>query len=166
LNPSVPFYRYVRTWRRNEERYLRRDVAIATVFGRQLTSDELRQRQELNARRLLPVRMPERANGYELSTAPRHGYRSATVTFTLSGRQTTFDLSPGDSVLTGALQVRSDTPYGCMGGACGTCRAKLLSGTVEMDQNFWLGPAELDAGYVLTCQAHPTSPTVAIDYDT
>ena len=52
-----------------------------------------------------------------------------------------------------------------MGGACGTCRAKLLEGTVEMDHNFALSPADLDAGYVLTCQSHPTSPTVNVDYD-
>jgi ring-1,2-phenylacetyl-CoA epoxidase subunit PaaE len=52
-----------------------------------------------------------------------------------------------------------------MGGACGTCRAKLLEGTVQMDQNFALGPAELQAGYVLTCQSHPTSPAVSVDYD-
>jgi len=77
----------------------------------------------------------------------------------------TVDLAPGDSILEGALQVRSDAPYSCMGGACGTCRAKLLDGTAEMDQNFALGPAELDAGYILTCQSHPTSPTVSVDYD-
>jgi ferredoxin len=52
-----------------------------------------------------------------------------------------------------------------MGGACGTCRAKLLEGTVEMDQNFALGQADLDAGWVLTCQSHPTSPVISIDYD-
>jgi ferredoxin len=52
-----------------------------------------------------------------------------------------------------------------MGGACGTCRAKLLGGTVEMDQNFALGAAELEAGYVLTCQSHPTGPDVSVDYD-
>jgi fatty acid desaturase len=62
LNPSVPFYRYVRTWRRNEDTYLKREVAIATILGRQLTPDEFRQWQELNARRLLPVRLPERAS--------------------------------------------------------------------------------------------------------
>jgi ring-1,2-phenylacetyl-CoA epoxidase subunit PaaE len=77
----------------------------------------------------------------------------------------TFDLVPGDSILEGALQLRSDAPYACMGGACGTCRAKLVEGTVEMDHNFALGKAELDAGYILTCQSHPTSPFVAIDYD-
>jgi ferredoxin len=52
-----------------------------------------------------------------------------------------------------------------MGGACGTCKAKLLDGTVEMDQNFALAKAELEAGYILTCQSHPTSPDVTVDYD-
>jgi ferredoxin-NADP reductase/fatty acid desaturase len=103
--------------------------------------------------------------GYEKVKAPRSGQGPATVTFTLSGRQATFDLAPGDSILEGALQLRSDAPYACMGGACGTCRAKLLDGTVEMDQNFALGQAEQAAGYVLTCQSHPTSPTVSVDYD-
>jgi ring-1,2-phenylacetyl-CoA epoxidase subunit PaaE len=91
--------------------------------------------------------------------------QAATVTFTISGTQSTIELAPGESLLDGALQRRPDTPYACMGGACGTCRAKLIAGTVEMDQNFALGPAELDAGYVLTCQSHPTSPSVTIDYD-
>ncbi len=97
--------------------------------------------------------------------ATERGYDGATVTFTLSGQQETFDLVAGDSILEGALQRRSDVPYACMGGACGTCRAKLLEGDVEMDQNFALGKAELDAGYILTCQSHPTTPFVAVDYD-
>jgi fatty acid desaturase/ferredoxin-NADP reductase len=103
--------------------------------------------------------------GYEKVKAPRPSHEPATVTFTLSGREATFDLAPGDSILEGALQLRTDAPYACMGGACGTCRAKLLDGTVEMDQNFALGKDELAAGYVLTCQSHPTSPTVSVDYD-
>jgi ring-1,2-phenylacetyl-CoA epoxidase subunit PaaE len=103
--------------------------------------------------------------GYSPGSTTNGDYDAATVTFTLSGRQATVDLAPGESILEGALQTRSDAPYSCMGGACGTCRAKLVSGTVVMDQNFALGPAELDAGYVLTCQAHPTSPTVSVDYD-
>lgn len=103
--------------------------------------------------------------GYPAASAPNRDYADATVTFTLSGQQATVDLAAGDSILEAALQLRGDAPYSCMGGACGTCRAKLTRGTVEMDQNFALGPAELDAGYVLTCQAHPTSPTVSVDYD-
>ncbi len=103
--------------------------------------------------------------GYTKPESAASNYARATVTFRLSGQEQTFDLAAGDSILEGALRVRGDTPYACVGGACGTCRAKLLTGTVEMDQNFALGPAELDAGYVLTCQSHPTSPTVTVDYD-
>jgi ring-1,2-phenylacetyl-CoA epoxidase subunit PaaE len=103
--------------------------------------------------------------GYDTSPASERAYGAAAVTFTLSGQQWSYDLTPGDSILEGALQVRDDAPYACMGGACGTCRARLLEGTVEMDHNFALGKAELDAGYILTCQSHPTSPFVAVDYD-
>lgn len=104
-------------------------------------------------------------HGYETRPATERSYEAATVTFTLGGEQDTFDLVPGDSILEGALQRRSDAPYACMGGACGTCRAKLVDGNVEMDHNFALGRAELDAGYILTCQSHPTTPFVAVDYD-
>lgn len=103
--------------------------------------------------------------GYPQQAAAHRDHASATVTFTLSGQQATVELTPGDSVLEAALQVRGDAPYSCMGGACGTCRARLLHGTVVMDQNFALGSADLKAGYVLTCQAHPTSPTVSVDFD-
>ena len=67
LHPSIPFHRYGATWRRNQEAYLDREVAIATVFGRQLTSDEFREWKELNRAllRLVPVRSPKR-------TSPSH----------------------------------------------------------------------------------------------
>ena len=91
--------------------------------------------------------------------------QQATVTMRLAGEERTFDLAPEDSLLEGALGLREDAPYSCMGGACGTCRAKLIEGTVEMDHNFALGQDDLDAGYILTCQSHATSPKVAIDYD-
>ncbi|NUR08836.1 MAG: phenylacetate-CoA oxygenase/reductase subunit PaaK [Nocardioidaceae bacterium] len=90
----------------------------------------------------------------------------AKVTITLDGRTSTFTLpTDGPAVLDGALQVRSDAPFACKGGVCGTCRAKLLEGTVEMDTNWALEPDEVDKGYVLTCQSHPTSETVRLDYD-
>jgi ferredoxin-NADP reductase/fatty acid desaturase len=103
--------------------------------------------------------------GYDTTAAPARDYAPSTVTFRLSGKDQTFDLVSGESLLEGALQVRSDAPYACMGGACGTCRAKLLDGNVEMDHNFALGQAEIDQGYILTCQSHPTTPAVSIDYD-
>ena len=63
------------------------------------------------------------------------------------------------------LRVRQDAPYACKGGVCGTCRARLLDGTVEMARNYALEPDEVARGYVLTCQSHPTSERVVLDYD-
>ncbi|ASN21368.1 1,2-phenylacetyl-CoA epoxidase subunit PaaE [Arthrobacter sp. YN] len=89
------------------------------------------------------------------------------ITFTLDGL--TGDVaSPTharESILNAALRVRPDVPFACAGGVCGTCRAKLITGTVTMDENYALEQDELDKGYVLTCQSHPTSEEVTVDFD-
>ncbi|WP_028937105.1 fatty acid desaturase [Pseudonocardia spinosispora] len=90
---------------------------------------------------------------------------ASTVTVRLDGTEDVVAVEAGQSILDGALSVRSDAPYACMGGACGTCRAKLVTGTVEMDHNYALGQSDLDAGYILTCQSQPTTPEVTVDYD-
>lgn len=91
---------------------------------------------------------------------------AATVTARLGGRTTTFRLGANDvPVLEGFLRERGDVPYACRGGVCGTCRARLLEGEVRMDQNYALEDAELAAGFVLTCQSHPVTDTVRLDYD-
>jgi ring-1,2-phenylacetyl-CoA epoxidase subunit PaaE len=91
---------------------------------------------------------------------------AAAVTIRLDGRGTDLSLRPDDvSVLEAALRERSDLPFACKGGVCGTCRAKLVEGTVQMDANYALEPDEIEKGYVLTCQSHPTSPKVVLDYD-
>lgn len=88
------------------------------------------------------------------------------VTIVLDGRATTFDLPRrGQRILDAALRVRSDAPYACKGGVCGTCRAKLLEGRVEMDRNFALEEEELAAGFVLACQSHPLTERVRLDFD-
>ena len=56
-------------------------------------------------------------------------------------------------------------PFACAGGVCGTCRAKVVTGAVTMDENYALEQDELDKGYVLTCQSHPTTPEVTVDFD-
>jgi ring-1,2-phenylacetyl-CoA epoxidase subunit PaaE len=90
-----------------------------------------------------------------------------TINFTLDGVSATVTtaLHSRESILNAALRVRSDVPFACAGGVCGTCRAKLVDGTVEMDENYALEPEELERGYVLTCQSHPTSDTVTVSYD-
>lgn len=89
------------------------------------------------------------------------------ITVTLDGRTSsiTTPQGSGERILDSALRSRSDVPFACAGGVCGTCRAKLRSGTVEMATNYALEPEELAAGYILTCQAEPTSAAVTVDYD-
>jgi ring-1,2-phenylacetyl-CoA epoxidase subunit PaaE len=89
----------------------------------------------------------------------------AEVTIVLDGRTTTVTIPPGMPVLDGAQTVRPDLPFACKGGVCGTCRARLTAGTVTMRRNYALEDHELAAGYVLTCQALPTSEAVTVDYD-
>lgn len=87
------------------------------------------------------------------------------VTITLDGRSTTAALSRGRSILDGAQKTRPDLPFACKGGVCGTCRALVTDGKADMRRNFALEPAEVDAGYVLTCQSFPVTETLAVDYD-
>ncbi len=90
----------------------------------------------------------------------------ATVTFTLEGRGSVVQVDPaGPSILDHALQVRRELPFSCKGGACATCKAQLIDGEITMDKNWALVPEEVDAGLILTCQAHPRSDRVTLDFD-
>jgi ring-1,2-phenylacetyl-CoA epoxidase subunit PaaE len=72
----------------------------------------------------------------------------------------------GQAVLDAAMAAGADLPFACKGGVCCTCRAKLTEGTVEMEVNYALDPHEVAAGYILTCQARPTTKTIKVDFDT
>ncbi len=89
----------------------------------------------------------------------------AEATIVLHGRSVTTTLPRDQFVLDAAQKVRSDLPFACKGGVCGTCRAKVVSGEVHMQRNFALEPEEVDAGFVLTCQSVPVSDELVIDYD-
>lgn len=88
------------------------------------------------------------------------------VSITLDG--TTFDMDlayNSDTILDAALKQGADLPFACKGGVCCTCRAKVTEGEVEMEVNYALEPDEVENGYVLTCQSHPKSDRVVIDFD-
>ncbi|MGW0789870.1 2Fe-2S iron-sulfur cluster-binding protein [Streptomyces sp. NPDC002911] len=87
------------------------------------------------------------------------------LTATLDGRSGSWPVQDGESLLDTMLRSRSDAPYACKGGVCGTCRAFLVSGEVRMDRNFALEPEETGAGFVLACQSHPVTPEVELDFD-
>jgi len=88
------------------------------------------------------------------------------VAVRLDGISFEFDLGAGgESILDAALKQGADLPYACKGGVCTTCKARLMEGDVEMDVNWGLEPDEIAKGFILTCQAHPRTEKVSIDFD-
>ena len=95
-----------------------------------------------------------------------HAGPKSKATIKLDGITFDFELARyGESILDAALHQGADLPYACKGGVCSTCRAKLISGEVRMDANYALEPDELAKGYILTCQSHPISESVYVDFD-
>jgi len=87
------------------------------------------------------------------------------VTIVLDGRTTTSAMPKDVSVLDGAAATRSDLPFACKGGVCGTCRAHVITGQVDMRRNYALDEDEVERGFVLTCQTFPVSDDVTVDFD-
>ncbi|MBV9078184.1 MAG: phenylacetate-CoA oxygenase/reductase subunit PaaK [Methylobacteriaceae bacterium] len=95
--------------------------------------------------------------------APDAPSRSAALI--VDGKRRDVPVHEGETVLDAAIRAGLDLPYACKGGMCSTCRAKVVEGEVAMDVNYSLEPWELQAGFVLTCQARPRTERVVIDYD-
>jgi len=88
------------------------------------------------------------------------------ITVKLDGRTFDFDLGYNDDViLDAALKQGADLPYACKGGVCCTCKARLMEGEVVMDVHWGLEEEEIQQGYILTCQSHPKTETVIVDFD-
>lgn len=87
------------------------------------------------------------------------------VTIRLDGRTTTAPMSPDMTILDGAARTRTDLPFACKGGVCGTCRALVTEGEVDMRRNYALDEDEVARGFVLTCQSHPVGDAVTVDFD-
>lgn len=90
---------------------------------------------------------------------------TSSLTVVLDGRSTTTVVPKAVTVLDSAQQKRPDMPFACKGGVCGTCRAKVTHGEVEMVRNYALEDAEVEQGFVVTCQSFPISDDVTVDYD-
>lgn len=91
---------------------------------------------------------------------------TATVKVIMDGREHVLQVpANGDAVLDAALEAGLDVPFACKGAVCCTCKARVVEGQVEMDMNYALTDGEVADGYVLTCQTHPRSANVTIDYD-
>ncbi len=137
----------------------------------QLCRDTLKKRgvEENDVRfELFTTGKPERPAGQQgrVVEADPNG-QNFVISFNLDGTSSRVEspTSSHETLLNAALRVRSDVPFACAGGVCGTCRAKVIEGETKMEENYALEKDEVDAGYVLTCQTRPCSDTVKIDFD-
>lgn len=87
------------------------------------------------------------------------------VTIVLDGRRTTAAIAKEQTILDGAATTRTDLPFACKGGVCGTCRAHVTTGVVDMRRNYALDENEVERGFVLTCQTRPVGDEVTVDFD-
>ena len=91
---------------------------------------------------------------------------TSNVMVSIDGDDFEFQLSSnGKSILDAAMDAGADVPFSCKGAVCCTCKAKVMQGKVIMDKNFSLSDEEVAQGYILTCQSHPTSENIVVDYD-
>ncbi len=90
---------------------------------------------------------------------------AAEVTAILDGMRHHFSVPAGSHVVDAAIGAGVRVPFSCKGGMCCTCRAKLVEGRAEMTRNFSLEPWEVEAGFILTCQAEARSERLVLDYD-
>ncbi|MBL7701438.1 MAG: phenylacetate-CoA oxygenase/reductase subunit PaaK [Ferruginibacter sp.] len=98
--------------------------------------------------------------------AEKRGGPKSKITVKLDGRSFDFDLGfDSENILDAALKQGADLPFACKGGVCCTCKAKLLEGEVDMDVNWGLEHEEVEQGYILTCQSHPKTEKVVVDFD-
>ena len=87
------------------------------------------------------------------------------ITIMVDDEETFFEMSQKQTVLEAALKQGVDAPYSCQGGICSSCLARITKGSAEMKKNSILTDGEIAEGLVLTCQAHPTSAEIYVDYD-
>jgi ring-1,2-phenylacetyl-CoA epoxidase subunit PaaE len=105
-------------------------------------------------------------DGLPATTAPGADSDLAQVTVLMDGRHRTFTMKMNhDTVLDAASRAGLELPFSCRAGVCSTCRTKVVSGAVEMDQNYALEDWELEQGFVLACQSRCKTPTLELDYD-
>jgi ferredoxin len=96
---------------------------------------------------------------------PGEAVVAARVTVELGGRTDAVDHRPGTTILQTARQMGMSPPFSCESGNCATCMAKLVEGTVTMHVNDVLTDDEVADGWILTCQAVPTAPSVHVTYE-
>lgn len=154
---------------------IKQDLDLLKSDGFYLCGPEQMIYDALNALKTFGV--PENKINFELFTTPEiiktetvetsESFEGTSqVVVVLDDEETEFELpTDGDTILDEVLSQGIDAPYSCRGGVCSTCRAKILEGSAKMDSNMGLTDSEVEDGYILTCQSHPTSSKIKVTYD-
>jgi ring-1,2-phenylacetyl-CoA epoxidase subunit PaaE len=122
---------------------------------------------------LLANGLKEETIHFELFTSPTSSENISTnkfegsceITVLVDDEETTFTMDSKSTILKASLKEGVDAPFSCQGGICSSCMAKITEGSAIMEKNTILTDAEVKEGIVLTCQAHPTSQKITVDYD-
>jgi ring-1,2-phenylacetyl-CoA epoxidase subunit PaaE len=136
------------------------DSAQSALIAAGVPADRVHSERFIPASPGIAKKPPERS---ATPAAPDHAAHRLDVV--LDGKTHHLAMRDGEKVLDTALDAGLDLPYSCRGGVCCTCRARVLEGEVEMEKNYTLEQAEIDKGFVLTCQAVPRSQRVVVSYD-
>ncbi|WP_046746104.1 ferredoxin--NADP reductase [Kordia zhangzhouensis] len=114
----------------------------------------------------------EDAINFELFTSSEETNKAAEnisgttrISITVDDEDFTFEMDASETILDAALKQKIDAPYSCQGGICSSCIAKVVEGKAVMEKNQILTDSEIEEGMILTCQAHPTTTSIKIDYD-
>jgi ring-1,2-phenylacetyl-CoA epoxidase subunit PaaE len=135
----------------------------ATVAGSHAAPDPIARESQAAHEPLVP---PHPVAAEHQGEVPRSSTDVAQVTVLMDGRRRGFTMRMNeDTVLDAAERAGLDLPFSCRAGVCSTCRTKVISGEVEMAQNYALEDWELEQGYVLACQSRAKTPTLELDYD-
>ena len=109
--------------------------------------------------------MAKRKPKAEIEAAAKHA-EACEATVIIEGRARTFTMKKRvETILEASMREGLEPPHACKSGVCSTCRAKLVEGDVDMDQNFALEDYEIARGYILTCQSYPASDRIVVNYD-
>ncbi len=114
---------------------------------------------------LFTTAVPTEASVAEAESVDPNTGGDSKVLVILDGEETEIIVEAGTTILDAAIDAGLDVPYACTGGSCCTCRAKTIEGSVEMEVNYALTDQEVKDGYILTCQSHPQTPRMIVDYD-
>jgi ring-1,2-phenylacetyl-CoA epoxidase subunit PaaE len=134
-----------------------------TLLGAGVKADRIRTERFTSP--TLEALSPEQRSHVVLGNKATRDGGEVQLTVVLDGKPYDMPMNKNEKILDIALALGLDLPYSCKGGVCCTCRCKVMQGTTEMDKNFTLEKPEVDQGFVLSCQARPTSDRVVVSFD-